>query len=536
MNTNTIQIFQTSDKYVKGVKIPFDAIFNSYQITKAFDLQEHEHFDMSPKDTYGKRAEFIIRENNEVIKLDDNNQILTNYLILKYRTDKLQFTSPDIFIEYMISGILQPWFLRRVHEYVVERYKRECPNQESKIQADGNRYSDIMTFNDIQTQYIYEISVIDRFLIPLITHFIKMYAGMLKSEAADKLYTAYDGRKYSDIKQALTKGNMFNKTEFLLTISRRVLEAIQPFYVDPMTGEPILLYSKIHTFIRGLIRGESVNDGDIWNKLAMQDIDTYTMTNYIIDKIFTDIIPKAEFNQPIMPCIVMTTTQTVNWQTHEHFTLNYNMVSQVSEDSDFSDADRFEMNSVKIDEAKKILVNNFTEDTINIIFKRRGFVLDQSEYDFYFEHNNPISEIQNAMVRDYFAIPFGGWENLDGLNKIQFTKILICLIHTLKLGGKFTHLPYILTGKVVSMNEKRQTNTNLERKMKQSITYKQILERFTYTGKLIEEKQIIEQNIQLILNCKMNYNEYDNDLNGTEIVVDPVEIYEEYLKFITMLP
>jgi hypothetical protein len=524
MENNEIQIFQLSDKYVKGLKIEFDKIFNSYQIVKAFDLRDHEHFDMSAKDTYGKRADFIIKENNKVIKLDENNQILTNYLILKYRIDKLQYQSPDMFIEHMISAILQPWFLRKIHAYVLERYERECPNQESKIKAKGYTYNETMTFNDAQTRYIYEISVINRFLIPLITHFIKMYAGMFKNESLDKVCLT-------------SNDSIFNKTKFILNISRRILDSIQPYYLDSNTGKPILLYSKIHTFIRGIVRGDSVNDSDIWNKLVMQNIDYYSITNYIINKIFTDIIPKGEFNQPIIPCIVKTIGWTVHWQTHEQFTLNYNMVSQVSDDSDFSDADRFEMNSVKIDEVKKILMGNtFTEDTINIIFRRLGFTLNQAEYDFYFEYNDPISEIQNNMVRDYFAIPFGGWENLDGLNKIQFTKLLICLIHTLKAGGKFTILPYILTGKVISMNEKRQTNTNLERKMKQSITYKQIFERFTYTGKMMEEKQIIEQNVQLILNCKMHYNEYRNEKNGVEILIEPIEAYEDYLKFIAMLP
>ena len=121
------------------------------------------------------------------------------------------------------------------------------------------------------------------------------------------------------------------------------------------------------------------------------------------------------------------------------------------------------------------------------------------------------------------------------MNKEQYTKLLIYLVHFLQDGDKFKILPKILTARVVSVNEKRVLNKPIERKIKESIRYKRLMEKYSFTGTQVADGNVIEANIVAILNATLQYNEYGNPNNGQEIVMDATEICDEYLKYLEIL-
>ena len=102
-------------------------------------------------------------------------------------------------------------------------------------------------------------------------------------------------------------------------------------------------------------------------------------------------------------------------------------------------------------------------------------------------------------------------------------------------GDKFKILPKILTARVVSVNEKRVLNKPIERKIKESIRYKRLMEKYSFTGTQVADGNVIEANIVAILNATLQYNEFGNPNNGQEIVMDATEICDEYLKYLEIL-
>jgi hypothetical protein len=85
------------------------------------------------------------------------------------------------------------------------------------------------------------------------------------------------------------------------------------------------------------------------------------------------------------------------------------------------------------------------------------------------------------------------------------------------------------------MNEKRVLNRPIERKIKESLRYQNILKRYTHTGNMLEKSNIIETQITIILNSKILYNDYNGGKNGEPILYDTGILCDEYLQFIEII-
>jgi hypothetical protein len=312
-------------------------------------------------------------------------------------------------------------------------------------------------------------------------------------------------------------------------IAKQVLQLVT------RNDEGMNIYGKLNFYVSSIIRGTNRSDSDMWNTLAIRGTNKYTLTDAIMCKILVDILPKASFKKSAIRFIVTTIERHIEWTLHQYFEINYNVISPISEESDFSDVDRFEIKRVNTHEWGKIMSEpHFIEDTINIIFSRQHFVLDPKEYEFYF-NTIVMNSIQDTMIRNFFSFYFSGWNNLEGLTKEQYIKLIIFLKHFLLRGGKFKILPHILTGIIVTMNEKRILNRPIERKIRESIRYQNILKRYAYAGTILPKSNAIETQITLILNSKINYNNYLGKKNGDPILADTGMVCDEYLQFIEIL-
>lgn len=517
------EIFQPSKVYTDGIRIPFGEMFKP-------EFAQYEDFDLTTKRTYSNNRDYFAKENNIIAQFDQNNEIMANYMIVKYKIDKFKYATPEEFINSVVTTILKPWFVDRVNQYVSEMYDKYCEDIDKNLHNNNGTYNSSLVFTNEHSIILYRIAVLFRFISPLCTQFIKKYSDMIAAQDSTELFNDGAGRKYHSFQEAATTGRkVFTKTTFLVDVVKEVIRVVT--YNNP----DINIYGKLNHYTMSLIKGTGYSDQEMWNKLVMRSTSKYTITDVIVCKILIDILPKANFNKSIVKFIVTTIEQHIHWTLHQNLTISYNMISGVAEDSDFSDADRFEINSVKTNEFKKIIAGpEFMEDTINIIFSRNGFKLDPDEYNFYLNGEDTTHAIQESMIRNFFANQFG-WSNLDGLSKPQYIKLMVYLLHFLKAGGKFNVLPKVFTGKIISQNEKRVLNRPVERKIKESLRYRRIMEKYSYTGSMLEQSSAIERNIVDILNASMVYNEFKGENNGEPIELDIAEVCDEYLKFIEIL-
>ncbi len=517
-----ITVFQLSNVYTDGMHIPFSEIFGK-------DLHEVEDFQLSTKRTYSNNVQFFCDENNKLIALDQDDEIITNYLMIKANIDHGFFTSAEMFIEALATDILKPWFVEAVKEYSNRMYEKYGEDIDANLHNESGKLNPSLVFTNVHSKILYHVACLFRFVAPLATHFIFRFQDYLANQEANQFYVGADGKKLGSYKQALSAGKLFNRTEFLVSISHLVIHIV----TEDMPGMNI--YGKLNHYILSIIRSTGFSDAEMWNKLSMRNTSKFNLADIIMYKILTDILPKSSFKKSAIKFIVTTIETHIKWALTQKFTIHYNMISQVSEDSDFSDADRFEINAVKTNEQKKIFADNFMDDTINIIFERRKFLMDPAEYQYYYTHNDEIHEFQQNTVKLLFAGPFGGWGNLDALNKSQYTRLLVYLIHYLEDKGDFKLLPKLITGKVTSANDKRILPKPVKRKIQESIRYANIMKNYNFTGDALSKSNVIEKYIVFILDSTIVYNEYNGKQNGEVISVDLNTVCDEYLKFIELL-
>ncbi len=516
------KIFQPSTVYSGGVHVNFSKIFG-------MNLEEYSDMSMDAKRTYVNQNAIIIDSLNATIKLDRDSEIIANYLMVMHKIVKQQFKTPESFIDCLTTEILKPWFIDAIKEYVKKEYKKYCQSIDDDAVEFMRKYGPSMVFTDVHSILFYQITVTFRFVIPLATHFARVYADMLSTQDASEFYIDAYGTKYKTAYDAMTRGQkLFNNVAFLLSVVRECIWRLTQD--DPSMN----IYGKLNHYITQLVNGTGYSDSEMWAKLIMCSVSKYNQIDIIMTKILLDVIPKASFKKSIIKFIVTTIEHHIKWAFHANFNINYNMITPLNEDSDFSDADRFDINSVKSDELKKVLQDNFMDDTIDIVFERKNFTLDMQEYDWHVKHNIP-HPIQEVMIRNFFAHPFGGYENLDGVNQLQYTKLLCYLLHFMKDSVQFKLLPKVLSGNVVTVNEKRLLSRPVEKKIRESIRYKNIVSKFKFTGNVLQKSNVIEQTIMSILNAKILYNEYNGKHNGETLDIHTDILCDEYLQFVELL-
>ena len=146
--SNNFEIFQPSKIYQGGIRIPFGEMFNK-------DFQQYEDFDLTTKRTYSNNRDFFVKENNIIVKFDENNEIMANYMIMKYKIDKLKFTSPEEFIAEMSNLILKPWFVNKVNEYVEKEYNEKCEDIDKNLHNNTGTYNSSLVFTNEHCKILY---------------------------------------------------------------------------------------------------------------------------------------------------------------------------------------------------------------------------------------------------------------------------------------------------------------------------------------------------------------------------------------------
>jgi hypothetical protein len=497
---------------------------NSSADVGRFNLERFEHFHLSEKSAYRTMQDLIISENNKLIVFDEHNIIVANYLTVKNGIDMGRYKHPNDFLDDMLRAMLPPWFIAKVRTYVLDEIHKDTLKRGITNPAfTANTYNPSLIIDDTHIEIVGQAAAFIRLTIPLLTHFIHKYKDMFEGQKG--------GRAPIKFVSSTGEVQIFNKTDFLTKSIEKILETIERF-----NGNEVTIYGKIHHYVKSMIRRTLSADYSIWLKNATVNRTPALVTKMIVCKLLTEVIPKSHFGRTIATFITNSIENQKKWVRRYRFGANISFISNVSDDAnDLSDADKFDINSAKSDELKRIIAKTFMDDTISTILTRRNYTLNMDEYQFYLT-SCEIHSTQDFMVRTFFSMPFGGWGNLDGLNKQQYIKLLTYLTWFLRMGNKFTILPDILVGNKVSINEKRVVPKNLEKRIRNSDSYQAIMRRYTYTEQKIKSEFIIETPLTVMLNTRFVYNTYGNKKNGTPIEYeDSAILCEEYLRFMAML-
>lgn len=200
-----------------------------------------------------------------------------------------------------------------------------------------------------------------------------------------------------------------------------------------------------------------------------------------------------------------------------------------------SGLDKLEMNATKMDESTVILSGINIKKTIKRIKKKMHITIDKEELEFY-RSNLRITKFQSRLVFYFYAKYFGGYRDLNLLNRTQYLKLLIMLKKRLQYQG-FVYFPQILTANIEGrLNSRTIRNDKFLTKIETSTIYQSIITDKYSTLTDINKSDLILNLLSTILNTTFTFVDYDRpDMMGTVIELNQDAVSDEFLNFLNQL-
>lgn len=219
----------------------------------------------------------------------------------------------------------------------------------------------------------------------------------------------------------------------------------------------------------------------------------------------------------------------------EPYKTNRIELSARRDSSGLSGLDKLEMNSSKIDESIVILSDVNIKKTIKRIKKKMHIELPKDEIKYYLD-NTKITKFQSQLVFYYYAKYFGGYRDLQMLNRTQYMKVLVMLKKRLQY-QTCVYLPQILTGNIENkLNARTIRNDKFLTKIKTSSIYQKIVSDKYDTLEAINKEDLIISLLSTLLNTTFTFVDYNNpELLGRPIEINQDVLCDEFLNFLNQL-
>ena len=197
--------------------------------------------------------------------------------------------------------------------------------------------------------------------------------------------------------------------------------------------------------------------------------------------------------------------------------------------------DKLEMNAAKIDESIVILSDVNIKKTIKRIKRKMHIDLTKDEIHYY-RDNTKITKFQSQLVFYYYAKIFGGYRDLQMLNRTQYFKLLVMLKKRLQY-QTCVYLPQLLTGNIeTKLNARTIRNDKFLTKVKTSSIYQSIIQDKYSTLDDINKGDLIINLMSTLLNTQFTFVDYSNpELLGKPIEVNQDILCDEFLNFLNQL-
>lgn len=468
-------------KHTKGyMVVPLIDFFKLTGVNQNFD-----YFVLNSKKGYNKpklrthTAKYI----NYFLKFyDPDKELMMIYYKMKTVMDGwTTYYSKEAFLFDIKKYFLSISMMYKINKMNDDNYRLKINLRKKSVTTEGLKY------DDTHGKILLKLSLIINLIIPLLTHFMTV---KLIQDSKSFLLEVYD---------------------MLLSM----------FDID--------IYNKLYETAMSIIT-DNMKDNSIWQKQDIRGINSTIHAIDSVENILLNIIPKYIYSSNIVVLNYISINYNINYKvTRPGYEFEFNPLSTIpennssDEDSAGSQFDKFENTLTKENEGLYIQNKVNCEQTMKKLFYQ--YPIDDDEIVFYVKQlmNNQkfsINPFQKELVFDLFYRLFGDVVSIKAINRTDYIKLIIIAKRCL-LEQKFQLLPYIIGGKVVKLNERKDLNTKQRKKMEGSQFYPLLMEKYKNL-KIIEDIRSI---IATILASEFNIIDYSNpDLNGQKI-----ELLEDYI-------
>lgn len=472
----------TTEKNV--VEVPFDKIFKK-------DIAFLSKFHLNKKRTYCNVMDIIIQSNNELLEYDKDNEIIMNYLTVKYRIDKGGYTD-ESFVPELYQVMMTPVFLKAVEDYVEKNYQFDL---DSKQMA---KFNEGLQFTDQHSKILLKISVGMKFIIPLVLHYA-YYNPSVQEDLSEYLLLAFDP--------------LFDYFSKDVDIINKLWESV---------------------FSRVIVTRYS--DRTFWYYCEVMGFSIEQLTDNLVKKLIVDIIPKYEFDKNVISLNHVFINNNIEYSFRYNFPINFKPLNLTeSENNGLTDFDKLAINTARINEAEIIINKVNIKMTIAHLTTKYGVKISKDEIRYYIK-GFTLNKLQKNMLFLFFSKYFGSAVSLYNCNAKEYVTLLIIMKRILQKSN-FIYLDKILTGKIENVNEKKALNKKSLLKIIESDKYRTLIEhKFPNTIFNIMDSNIITKIVATVINNKFTLHSFeDQEHDGEEIKINSDIVSEEILRFVEMI-
>lgn len=364
----------------KALHFNFTDVFGGGQ-----DLESLSNFSLSRKRNFCNIKELLA----EVIQHVMSRSVTTGASFLKIHYEMAQdehdFQEDELTRE--ILAIFTPEVKKIISDHVEEVYSADLDTTSKTTSAKNVE----LQFTDAHAKAIIKASMAMKLVIPLITNFMNF-------------------KSYRKVEELFL--NCF-------------LPILEMFGEDGMQ-----LHNKLFKLVESRVRATQYSDTVIWSYLENIATDMTTLVNQLTRKIVLDIIPKLEHERNMISFLHTAVKNQIRYAFTQKFPISYKPITPNSEENEESNPfDRLEA-QFQHDEGIGIITElNIT----NIIerYEEKVGVITQEELDYYNEHVS-INNVQTNLLFLYFARVAGRYDRLNAANKLQYMKLLILMVKSLR--------------------------------------------------------------------------------------------------------
>lgn len=470
----------------KLVVIPFDKLFNK---------QDNDALNtfIIKKESYVKRLPDLCHYINYFIKYYDyDNELLMAYFKLKFLIDnKASTIGLGAYIKFVYNILLSDSMVKKIIDLVEDNYYIDLTSDS------GKTYNESLEFTKEHAKVMMQISMAMKLMVPVMFHYMNTY-GLIKHR--QYIFRFYEG------------------------------------LFDLFGGDEIDIYNKLWISIYSKVNVNHVRNRVIWEQREIFGTDPLThMVDLLKDKIISETFFKYTFNKNIISFNYVVLDRQLRFFIIEPYKTNRIELSAKKDVSGLSGIDKLEMNSTKLDESTVILSSINIKKTIKRIKKSMHVDITKEEIEFY-KNNLKITKFQSQLVFYYYAKYFGGYRDMNLLNRTQYLKLLIILKKRLQY-QKFVYLPQVLTANIENrLNSRTIRNDKFLTKIGSSSIYKSIVaDKYSMLDDLNKPDLIINL-LSTILNTTFTFVDYEHpDMTGKVIEVDQDAVSDEFLNFLNQL-
>lgn len=423
------------------------------------------------------------------------------YFVVLANMKLLMDTNPmyakDNFISDLRRYILSPSLLKKTNDMCRDNYMINLSYK--------NIANPSLQYTNDHAIIMSQMSLIMNMMIPLLTHFaykrkIADIDGFLL-EAFDEIFYVFD----TDSNTAATN----------------------------ITGNRAVdVYSKLYETSNTNTSKNEQSNRAIWN---MQDIRGKNVTSHSLssaDNIILNIMPKYVFDQNIVSLNYASINYSNNFQVVEiEFEYSFIPLSSSKRDEDsISEADRYEANNIRQNEALALQNNVNARETMNTLDILYG-PFDKREIDFYSSSLNTsftINAFQRQLIFNLFYKYFGDTQSIQPTNRIDYVKMLIIAKRILINNGMLI-LPYILSGKVEKLVARKSINKKDLVYIQSSPTFEEAKKKAGNNEKILKQLYSI---MATIIASDFRIIDPDNpNIDGKMIETIPTIVGEEVLLY-----